>query len=105
MSTSTENNFTCACEEHLRAECAPGRSFTNAAGLAYCLRHFPGTETQQAVNASDTFTCGCDDWSRSACAQLPFFKHYEGKDYCVLHYPGTDKLEPFRAALKRKMDA
>lgn len=53
----------------------------------------------------NTFACGFRERARSACQGHPFFKEHEGKQYCVLHYPDTNKLEAFRVALKRKLDA
>jgi len=49
--------------------------------------------------------CACDEDSRSACQGEQFYGIHNGKQYCVLHYPNDKKIEPFRAALKRKMEA
>ncbi len=46
-----------------------------------------------------------DYYGRSACKGEQFFKEHQETPYCVLHYPSQDKVEPFRAALKRKLDA
>ncbi|MBL8189222.1 MAG: pentapeptide repeat-containing protein [Acidobacteria bacterium] len=68
----------------------------------------PVSPTQSEAASPDiklAFVCDCEERARSACQGQPFFKELEGKRYCVLHYPDTDKLEAFRLALKRKLDA
>ena len=65
----------------------------------------PDQNQTTTTNIENTFICDCRPSARSACQGEPFFKEHEGKRYCVLHYPDTDKLEAFRVALKRKIEA
>jgi hypothetical protein len=57
------------------------------------------------AHAETEFVCDCEKQARLACADEGFFKEYEGKQYCVLHYPQQDKLETFRVALNKKLEA
>jgi hypothetical protein len=63
------------------------------------------TTLQLDEDISASFICDCDEWMRSACASEVFYKERERKRYCALHYPGGKKIEAFRRALKRKLDA
>lgn len=56
-------------------------------------------------STAPAFVCDCDKTFRAACkGELPHGEH-DGKRYCVLHFPGIDKAEPFRLALRRKLEA
>jgi len=63
------------------------------------------TQPEAAQGTETIFVCDCNEQGRFACQGEPFFRAHEEKRYCVLHYPGQDKLDAFKTALKRKLDA
>ncbi len=56
-------------------------------------------------DVAPAFVFDCGGLASSACQGESFFREHEGKRYCVLHYPGADKVEAFRVAFNRKLEA
>jgi len=63
------------------------------------------TTRQLEKEISTTSVCDCEEQYRSSCAREIIFREQEGLRYCVLHYPGKEKIEWFRLALNRKIEA
>src|SRR5262245_1996658 len=63
------------------------------------------TTRQLAKDISTPSVCDCEEQYRSACASEIIFQEQEGPRYCVLHYPGKEKIEWFRSAMKKKIEA
>src|SRR5215510_9673152 len=63
------------------------------------------TTRQPEKVISTTFTCDCAEHYRSSCVSEIIYQEQDGPRYCVLHYPGKEKIEWFRSALIKKIEA